>query len=419
MAKLEVLGRASELQRRLAAVHERELMSKATRDIEATVASNKVRIHHVQQFVDANMDVDLMDIRRKQDQLCVMLEQFQRDLDATISDDQVSTRLQNLKKNVMGQVQPTLQKLTEDTQEVWGHIERIEEAIIESKETRALANVEPSMGRNRCSKTVDCSNQAHTCRLHTHVVRRDELMSMMQEKVDKTTLDMLFSEVSATVSSLESLRDHLVCLENWKEGEHTKHKEQQSLHASHDHMRQLQLLTTESQSYPLLRTLTGFSLGERQSGSSGVQARCVSALHGAPVPLHPYTNATASGSSVRNSSTLQNLSQLPQLHAATKVASTAMSQVRTTSLSDTSFSDVDWQHNLISGKNGASQESEVQTGAGRQSACTVAERGIPALRIPALSKASLVESSVVSGTHLSRQRRCLSCDQQLQSLSRD
>ena len=80
------------MQRRAVAMHAETLEQKAHIDTE-TVAKNVTdHVDKIQKFLDSNMDVDLMDIRRKQDLLLSSLDDYQSELDDKTSVEQGRTQ---------------------------------------------------------------------------------------------------------------------------------------------------------------------------------------------------------------------------------------------------------------------------------------------------------------------------------------
>ena len=75
------MARNMELQRRMATTQSKQLELKACKETEVIANQNKEHLGKIQQFLDSNMDVNLMDIRRNQDLLLSQLEDYHMLLD--------------------------------------------------------------------------------------------------------------------------------------------------------------------------------------------------------------------------------------------------------------------------------------------------------------------------------------------------
>lgn len=131
------MGRSLDLQRRTAAMHAKELELRASKDTEILAAGNKEHLERIQQFLDSNMDVDLMDIRRNQDLVLSQLEDYQRELDEKTTEDQVDSRIQSRYDELVTHLQIALRSVKDDEANFKACIDRIEATSTDMKATKA------------------------------------------------------------------------------------------------------------------------------------------------------------------------------------------------------------------------------------------------------------------------------------------
>lgn len=131
------MGRSLELQRRTAAMHAKELELRASKDTEMLATNNKQHLECIQQFLDSNMDVDLMDIRRKQDLILSQLEDYQKELDEKTTEEQVDSRIQSRYDELVTHLQIALRSVKDDEANFKACIERIEATSGELKTVKA------------------------------------------------------------------------------------------------------------------------------------------------------------------------------------------------------------------------------------------------------------------------------------------
>ena len=131
------MGRSLDLQRRTAAMHAKELELRASKDTETLATSNKEHLERVQQFLDSNMDVDLMDIRRNQDLVLSQLEDYQRELDEKTTEDQVDSRIQSRYDELVTHLQIALRSVKDDEANFKACIDRIEATSTDLKAVKA------------------------------------------------------------------------------------------------------------------------------------------------------------------------------------------------------------------------------------------------------------------------------------------
>lgn len=131
------MSRSLELHRRTAAVHAKELEMRASKDTEVLAMGNKEHLDRIQQFLDSNMDVDLMDIRRNQDSILSQLEDYQNELDEKTTEEQVDTRIQSRYDELVTHLQIALRSVKDDEANFKTCIERIESATGDLKTAKA------------------------------------------------------------------------------------------------------------------------------------------------------------------------------------------------------------------------------------------------------------------------------------------
>ena len=131
------MGRSLELQRRTSAMHAKELELRASKDTEMLATNNKQHLERIQQFLDSNMDVDLMDIRRNQDLVLSQLEDYQRELDEKTTEEQVDSRIQSRYDELVTHLQIALRSVKDDEANFKACIDRIEATSSELKTAKA------------------------------------------------------------------------------------------------------------------------------------------------------------------------------------------------------------------------------------------------------------------------------------------
>lgn len=131
------MSRSLELHRRTATVHAKELELRASKDTEVLAMSNKDHLDQIQQFLDSNMDVDLMDIRRNQDSILSQLEDYQGELDEKTTEEQVDTRIQSRYDELVTHLQIALRSVKDDEANFKSCIDRIESATGNLKTSKA------------------------------------------------------------------------------------------------------------------------------------------------------------------------------------------------------------------------------------------------------------------------------------------
>lgn len=115
-----------EVQRRTAHSHAQAIGNKAGIAVEALAQRNKSHIDRLQAFVNANMDVDLMDVRRKQDQLLATIEDYKDTLDARPTEEALDEKIKHKYDGLLRQVQRALAAVKDDETAFKACIESIE-----------------------------------------------------------------------------------------------------------------------------------------------------------------------------------------------------------------------------------------------------------------------------------------------------
>jgi len=131
------MTRSLELQRRMTSTHTKELEMKASKETEILAKDNEMRLQQIKKFLDANMDVDLMDVRRNQDLILSQLEDYQKELDERTTEDQVDTRIQQRYDELVTHLQIALRSVQDDEANFKACVRRIEETNSELKSTKA------------------------------------------------------------------------------------------------------------------------------------------------------------------------------------------------------------------------------------------------------------------------------------------
>mmetsp|Transcript_26945 Transcript_26945/g.83823 ORF Transcript_26945/g.83823 Transcript_26945/m.83823 type:complete len:283 (+) Transcript_26945:350-1198(+) len=136
-AMFQETARNLELQRRVTATHTKELDLKAHKETEILATENKHQLGQIQNFLNSNMDVDLMDIRRSQDLILSQLEEYQKDLDEKTTEDQVDSRIQHRYDELVTHLQIALRSVQDDEANFRACVQRIEETSSELKVAKA------------------------------------------------------------------------------------------------------------------------------------------------------------------------------------------------------------------------------------------------------------------------------------------
>ena len=136
-ATAQDMSRSLELHRRTAALHAKELEMRASKETEVLATTNKEHLDKIQQFLDSNMDVDLMDIRRNQDSILSQLEDYQGELDEKTTEEQVDVRIQARYDELVTHLQMALRSVKDDEANFKTCIDRIEAATGDLKTSKA------------------------------------------------------------------------------------------------------------------------------------------------------------------------------------------------------------------------------------------------------------------------------------------
>lgn len=123
--------RGLDVQRRTTATHANILESKASQDVEAVALRNEKSIAELQQFVEDNVDVDLMDVRRKQDQLLAAVEDYQADLDTRPTDEAVDQKIMKKYDSLLSQLHRALASVKDDDSQFKDCIESLQTKTVE------------------------------------------------------------------------------------------------------------------------------------------------------------------------------------------------------------------------------------------------------------------------------------------------
>ena len=137
------MARNMELQRRMATTQSKQLELKACKETEAIANQNKEHLGKIQQFLDSNMDVNLMDIRRNQDLLLSQLEDYHMLLDEKTTEKQVDSRIERRYDDLVSHLQLAMQSVKADEANFKACIQRIEQAnsqLLTNKAERSELN---------------------------------------------------------------------------------------------------------------------------------------------------------------------------------------------------------------------------------------------------------------------------------------
>ena len=110
---------------------------RASKETEVLATTNKEHLDKIQQFLDSNMDVDLMDIRRNQDSILSQLEDYQGELDEKTTEEQVDVRIQARYDELVTHLQMALRSVKDDEANFKTCIDRIEAATGDLKTSKA------------------------------------------------------------------------------------------------------------------------------------------------------------------------------------------------------------------------------------------------------------------------------------------
>ena len=122
------MARNMELQRRMATTQSKQLELKACKETEAIANQNKEHLGKMQEFLNSNMDVNLMDIRRNQDLILSQLEDYHMLLDEKTTEGQVDSRIERRYDDFVSHLQLAMQSVKDDEANFKACIQRIEQA---------------------------------------------------------------------------------------------------------------------------------------------------------------------------------------------------------------------------------------------------------------------------------------------------
>merc|ERR1712167_256464 len=183
------MARNMELQRRMATTQSKQLELKACKETEVIANQNKEHLGKIQQFLDSNMDVNLMDIRRNQDLLLSQLEDYHMLLDEKTTEKQVDSRIERRYDDLVSHLQLAMQSVKADEANFKACIQRIEQAnsqLLTNKAERSELNeLRAQLGvqlANSTKASQELSPEVRT--LLRSAVQLDEILTMLKGKAE-------------------------------------------------------------------------------------------------------------------------------------------------------------------------------------------------------------------------------------------
>ena len=171
--------------------HTSSLTTKAKLETEALADNNREWLVKIQKTLDANADVDLMDLRLKQDQLTETLEDVSIELSEKTSRDEVDDKLNTKFDELTDSLSTALQAVQNDDKDFKECIRKCEdgmEALKVSKSDKseiadlsAQLTAKLNMVQQTASAAVvppEVANEIAQC------LRRDELIAMLDDKAN-------------------------------------------------------------------------------------------------------------------------------------------------------------------------------------------------------------------------------------------
>lgn len=204
------MARNMELQRRMATTQSKQLELKACKETEAIANQNKEHLGKMQEFLNSNMDVNLMDIRRNQDLILSQLEDYHMLLDEKTTEGQVDSRIERRYDDFVSHLQLAMQSVKDDEANFKACIQRIEQAssqLMTNKAERSELNelraqLEVQLA-NSTKASQELSPEART--LLQSAVQREEILTMLKDKADKSLMDILSTQTTSLLESSDKL----------------------------------------------------------------------------------------------------------------------------------------------------------------------------------------------------------------------
>jgi len=211
------MARNMELQRRMATTQSKQLELKACKETEAIANQNKEHLGKMQEFLNSNMDVNLMDIRRNQDLILSQLEDYHMLLDEKTTEGQVDSRIERRYDDFVSHLQLAMQSVKDDEANFKACIQRIEQAssqLMTNKAERSELNelraqLEVQLA-NSTKASQELSPEART--LLQSAVQREEILTMLKDKADKSLMDILSTQTTSLLESSDKLNSRVYAL---------------------------------------------------------------------------------------------------------------------------------------------------------------------------------------------------------------
>lgn len=207
------MARNMELQRRMATTQSKQLELKACKETEAIANQNKEHLGKIQQFLDSNMDVNLMDIRRNQDLLLSQLEDYHMLLDEKTTEKQVDSRIERRYDDLVSHLQLAMQSVKADEANFKACIQRIEQAnsqLLTNKAERSELNELRAQLADSTKASQELSPEVRT--LLRSAVQRDEILTMLKGKAEKSLMDVLSTQTTSLLESSDKLNSRMSAL---------------------------------------------------------------------------------------------------------------------------------------------------------------------------------------------------------------
>lgn len=216
-AMSQEMARNLELSRRVTATHTKELDLKASKDTEILATENKQHLAEIQKFLNSNMDVDLMDIRRSQDLILSQLEDYQKDLDEKTTEEQVDSRIQHRYDELVTHLQIALRSVRDDEANFRACVQRIEETNSELKIAKAERSELKELRAQIGVQLTEVAKAAHELApdaraLLNSAIRREEMLIMLQGKAESSFVKALSCETASLAKSTQEVNDRISAL---------------------------------------------------------------------------------------------------------------------------------------------------------------------------------------------------------------
>ena len=171
--------------------HTSSLTSKAKLETEALADNNREWLVKIQKTLDANADVDLMDLRLKQDQLTETLEDVSIELSEKTSRDEVDDKLNTKFDELTDSLSTALQAVQNDDKDFKECIRKCEDGMEALKVSKSDKSEIADLSAQLTAKLNLVQQTASAALVPPEVadeiaqcLRRDELIAMLEDKAN-------------------------------------------------------------------------------------------------------------------------------------------------------------------------------------------------------------------------------------------